>query len=273
MLNHPGTEDKAPVSGRLVLPAPHDETPRSSPLQPSAHFEPGQLIRRRTSAVPNELLPKFIHYWRKDPAYKVFMVAVGMVVLAAIIFVSLGSAALLGKPLFSNSYTQAPPTAVSPKGTVDLQPTFPKPKGGSGSGQSSQPPAQGTTTVINVTPTAIASMTAQPTQPGQGGPITLQIVSYPSNVVNGTRVSVTISTNQPGITVTLQVRSNVQPHNVTAGSGTTDANGNVTIGWSVFFFGSGKKATATLTAVAYDQQGQQATSSPVTVQVNLLRVA
>lgn len=272
MLNHPGTEDQAPASGRLVLPAPPDETPRSSPFPPQPRVEPGQLIRRETSSAPKELLPKIIYYWRKDPAYKVFMLAIAMVALAALIFASLGSAALPGKPLFSNSNTQSPPTVAAPKGTVDLRPAFPKPSGGSGSGQTSQPPAQGTTTVINVTPSPSASVTPQPTQPGQGGPLTLSITSYPATVSSGSRVAITISANQPGVTVSLQVRSNAQPRNYIAGSSTTDANGNATIGWFVFFVSTTHKVTATLAAIAQDQQGQQVASAPVTVQVIVQRM-
>lgn len=271
MLNHPGTEDQAPASGRLVLPAPTEETPRSSPFPQQPRVEPGQLIRRETSTAPKELLPKITYYWRKDPAYKVFMLAIALFVVAAIVFASLGSAALLGKPLFSNSNTQTPPTVAAPKGTVDLRPTFPKPSGGSGSGQTSQPPAQGTTTVINVTPSPTASVSPQPTQPGQGGPLTLSITSYPPSVSSGSRVAITISANQPGITVSLQVRSNAQPRNYIAGSSTTDANGNATIGWFVFFFSTSHKVTATLTAIAQDSQGQQVTSAPVTVQVIVQR--
>jgi hypothetical protein len=271
MLNHPGTEDQAPSSGRLVLPAPPDETPHSSPFSQNPRVEPGQLIRRQTSSVPTELLPKIIYYWRKDPAYKVFMIAIGLVVLAAIVFASLGSATLLGKPT-SSSITTNPPTGLAPKGTVDLRPTFTKPNGGSGSGQTSQPPAQGTTTIINVTPSPTASLTPQPTQPGQGGPLTLAITSYPPTVTSGTRVDITISTNQPGVTVSLEVRSNAQPRNYIAGSATTDANGNATISWFVFFIGTTHKVTATLTAIAQDQQGQQVASNPVTVQVIVQRM-
>jgi len=207
-------------------------------------------------------LPKLAWYWRKDPAYKVFMIAIAMVIVASLVFVSLVSAALFGHPSAGADLSQNPPAKVTPGGTVDLHPTFPKPTGGNGTGQSSQPPTQNTPSL---------GPTAQPTGTVQsGGQFTLQITGYPSTVANNSTVPITISTNQPGITVYLQIHYNATSLRTTAGPGTTDSNGNVTIPWTVSVFSFGRKnVQATLIAIGIDQNGHRAYSSQVVVQVLL----
>src|SRR5947209_18730051 len=115
MVNHPDSQTQGEMpplpSGKLILPA-LDEEPPGYTTQKTA-IRPEHLIRQHGQPVPRGLFAKAGYYWRKDPAYKVFMIAVGMVVLAAIIFVSLASAAFGGKSgLFSlnTPYTQNPPT-------------------------------------------------------------------------------------------------------------------------------------------------------------------
>jgi hypothetical protein len=182
MLNHPDTEPPTP-SGKLVLPDPSDEEQRVASGQHSAQIHPGLLIRPTTPPAPAKVLPKLVWYWRKDPAYKVFMIAIAAVVVASLVFVSLVSAALFGHSSPGTSLSQTP-GKVTPGGTVDLHPTFPKPTGGNGSSQSSQPPAQSTPVVgPGDTPTAGPTVTTQP-----GGPLTIQITGYPSAVSNGSRV-------------------------------------------------------------------------------------
>jgi len=209
-------------------------------------------------------LPKLAWYWRKDPAYKVFMIAIAMVVVASIVLVSLVSAALFGHPSSGAGLSQTPPAKVTPRGTVDLRPTFPKPTGGNGTGQSSQPPTQNTP-VVGPTSTVQPTVTPQP-----GGQLSLQITNYPGSVPNNSVVDITVSTNQPGITVYLQIRYNTFPSQARTGSRTTDANGNVTIPWSVSVFSFNRKhVQATLTAIGTDQNGQSGASSPVTIQVQV----
>lgn len=284
MLNHPDKEDQVPAkSGKLVLPPPLPNeagvsesidtpgtVPVTRPLSPSAgdldeRISPAQLIHPVGGPVPRGLFARLVFYWRKDPAYKVLMLAVVMVVVASIIFVSMAGA-WFGNPSGSSASTPNPPAATTTSG-VSLKPTFAPPGGGQGSTQSSQPPAQAQgTPALGTTPTPTATTPA----PGQGGALQVQITGYPSTVPNFSRVSITVSTNEPGVMVTLSIHSNGNPRNSTAGPGYTDDNGNATIPWNVFYFGSGKKfITVNITAVAVDQNGQRSYSSPVTVQVVL----
>lgn len=269
MRNQPGLEEYTPPpSGRLVLPGPEDDASSFSGqfrtvAQQGVPIHPGLLVRQNTSPAPPGLLPKLSYYWRKDPAYKVFMLSIVMVLLASIVFLALASSALSGKST-GTDYPQNPPTGVTPSGTIDLHPTFTTPGGGKGSGQSSQPPAQ-STPVLGSTPSG--NPTAQPTQP-QGGTLTVQISNIPGTVRNNSRVPVTVSTNEPGVQVELEIRYNVSPGNAFAGPKTTDGNGNATINWNVLVFSFGHKTVqAQVFAVAVDQNGQRAISTPVTVQV------
>jgi len=287
MLNHPDMEEQAPVpaSGKLVLPALSDapgsqhtpgglrtvRAPRPSTDAFNAQITPGQLIRPKAELSPKGPLPKLAYYWRKDPAYKVFILAVVMVVLAGVVFVSMAGAAWLGQPFFSSSYSRTPPASVVPGGTVDLRPTFSPPGGGKGSSQSSQPPVQ-STPVLKSTPSGDGSPTPQPspTQPGQGGNLTAQITDFSRVVADGSRAFVSVSTNEPGVTVTLYISSNASPRFRTAGPQVTDGNGNVTISWFAYYTGFGRKnANLSVTAIATDQNGQRTSSSPVTIQVLL----
>lgn len=262
MLNHPDTERPIPSSGKLVLPDLSNEEQRVSSGPHRAQFNPNLLIRQKTPPAPEKVLPKLAWYWRKDPAYKVLMIAVAMVALASVALVSLVSASMFGRSSSSVSYSSTPPAKVVPKGPVDLHPAFPTPGGGNGTGQSSQPPAQNTPS-LGPTSTATAQPTVQP-----GGKLTLQIVNYPATVMNNSRVGIMVSTNQPGVSVYLQIRYNAQPMRASAGPRTTDGNGNVTIPWSVLVFSfNHKNIQATLTAIATDQNGQRVSSNPVVVQV------
>jgi hypothetical protein len=266
MLNHPDTELPESSSGKLVLPELSEEEQRTASGQFRAPIHPGLLIRQERPQTPKKLLPKLAWYWRRDPAYKVFMIAIVMVVVASIVFVSLVSAAVFGRSTSGASLSQNPPSKVAPGGPVDLHPAFPTPGEGKGTAQSSQPPAQ-STPVVGPTGT----VTVQPTGTVQpGGQLTLQIVGYPATVNNNTVVDITVNANQPGISVYLQIRYNAVPSQTRAGPGTTDANGNVTIPWSVSVFSySRKHVQATLTAIGTDQNGQQVHSDPVVIQVML----
>jgi hypothetical protein len=260
MLNHPDTERPIPSSGKLVLPDLFDEEQRVSSDQHRAQFNPNLLIRQKTPPAPKKVLPKLAWYWRKDPAYKVFMIALAMVVLASVVLVSLVSASMFGRSSSGVGYSQTPPAKVVPNGPVDLHPAFPTPGGGNGTGQSSQPPAHSTP---SLGPTTTGQPTMQP-----GGQLTLQIVNYPATVTNNSRDDITVTSSQPGVSVYLQIRYNVQPMRASAGPRTTDANGNATIPWSVFILSFGRKnAQATLTAIATDQNGQRVSSSSVVIQV------
>ncbi len=261
MLNNTETEQFTPVAENLRVSAPLDQEQRLVNIPLEAPLHPGLLIRQKTTPAPKKLLPRVAFYWRKDPAYKVFMVAVAMTVVASMVFISLASASLFGVSIPSTSYTPKPPTNVIPKGTVDLQPGFPKPGGGTGSDQSSQPPPQ-SNAVPGATTTAQPNPTNQP-----GGPLNVQITNFSPVVVNGSHASVTVSTNQPGVQVFLQISYNVRPYQATGGPQTTDGNGVARIRWTVRVAASSRGAQATVTAIAVDQNGQQVSSNPVTITI------
>jgi hypothetical protein len=189
------------------------------------------------------------------------MIALVMVVLAAVVFVSLASSAIFSPSNPGPGYPQAPSANAAPTGKVDLKPGFSTPNGGKGSTQSSQPPAQKTPT-LSSTPTATV-------QSGPGGPLSLQITDYTHTVASGSSASVTVSTNQPGITITLQIRYSGTVFSQNPGAQTTDGNGNATFSWTVFLisnFGH-KSVSAEVTAYATDQNGQSSHSNSVKIQI------
>ncbi|HEV2580487.1 MAG TPA: hypothetical protein VGT44_06505 [Ktedonobacteraceae bacterium] len=279
MPNHPEMEERnqPPTSGKLVLPSLPDTpglpgtfpTPRPYTETYNAQITPAQLIRPKGPAAPHGLLARLAFYWRKDPAYKVFMLAVVAVLLASIVFVSMAGAAWLGKPFFGSPYTQSPPTVTAPTGTVDLHPTFGPPAGGTGSGQSSQPPAQSTPALGNTpTPSGSPSPQPSPTQPGQGGTLTVQITGYLPVVPNNSHVPITVTTNEANVTVNLYMQSNGNPPFKRFGPGITDSSGMVTIDWFVSYFSIVKRTiTVSITAIGTDQNGQSIRSAPVMVRV------
>jgi hypothetical protein len=261
MINQPDTQEQEIQSGKLVLPAPPSVEQQMYFGGQKAQLRPEQLIRKKIQPAPKGAGAMIAYYWRKDPAYKVFMIAMAMVLLAGIIFISLASAAFLGNPnFFASSTSQTIPKESNPTGTVNLRQTFPTPGGGSGSNQSSQPPMQ-------QTPALQPTAGQQSPTPG-GGALNVQITSIPSQVVNGTIVRVGVSTSVPGISVLLVIHYNAQGGRNTAGPGITDNNGTANIPWFVLTYGFGKKSVqAFVYAVATDQNGQQVKSQTQIVQV------
>jgi len=264
MINQSDMQNQEPRSGKLVLPVPPPEQQRMYNGGQQGHLRPEQFIRPRTGLAPKSTLARLAYYWQKDPAYKVLMIAMVVVLLAGIVFVSLASSAFLGNPNFfasasSSSPPQPPSAGVNPSGTVDLRPSFPTPGGGNGSNQSSQPPMQQTPALQ---PTATGTTTQN------SGTLTLQFTNIPTQVVNGTTVDVGVNTGEPGASVQLVIHYNVQPYRASEGPQIADSGGNATIPWPVFAFGFRQKLVqATVVAIATDQNGQQAKSQPATVQV------
>ena len=280
-MNHPGKQaeqfdDASPVDTqpKLVLPAPptaemptyngQHAIPTYTGKYPS-QVRPEHLIRRQINPTPKGPLAKLGYFWRKDPAYKAFIIAIAFVMLATIFFISLASFAFLGHSGTSgnNSLSQNSSNGASPTGTVDLKPTFPAPGGANGSTASSQPPPH-STPVLQPSP----SPTLQPSQ-GPGGPLTVQITNIPSRVSDNSRVNVSVSTSQGGVNVRLVVRYNMAPYFYQSSARPTDPQGNVNLNWVVSVFGFGRNATATVVAVAMDQGGHIVSSDPMTVQIVL----
>ena len=265
MINQPEIQEPNPQQEKLVLPPP-DGNESSTPGS-SLHYtqvRPEDLIRP-AAMPPKDPFARLIYFWRKDPAYKVLIIAVGLVLIAGLLFFSLVSRAMNPNFFKLNSTSpQTPPTGVTPSGTVDLRPAFPSPGGGQGSSTSSQPPAQSTPALqptIDNTPTLQSSPT-----PGQGGTLTVQITDIPNHVQNGSVVDVGVSTNEANVTVELYVVYNAPPERGFAGPRMTDDGGNATIPWPVSVYKIGG-ARAIVVAIARDQNGQQAQSQPVSVQI------
>jgi hypothetical protein len=193
------------------------------------------------------------------------MIAMTMVLVAGIIFVSLASSAFLGNSnFFASSYTpQALPKGSNPTGTVNLRPTFPAPGGGKGINQQSSQPPMGPTPALKPTSTGQLSPT-----PGGGGTLNVQFTSIPQQVRNGSYVSVGVNTSEPGVSVVLVIRYSVQGGRSTAGPQTTDSNGNASIPWFAYTFGNGQRnVQAYVYALATDQNGQKGKTQTITVQV------
>lgn len=270
MIHHPDSQQEPhPLSGKLVLPAVSDEEymnlRASRPLQ-AFPVRPEQLIQHTTPPPPSNPLARLRYFWSKDSAYKVLMIAIGTVLIAGMLSLSLVSASLLrniGSFGGDNSLPQTPPKAVVPTGTVVLHPTFPPPGGGTGSGTSSQPPPQATPVLQPTQEDA----SPQPT-PGSGnGQLTIQINGVPGRVQNNSTVPVSITTSEPNVTVNLYVVYNAPPYRYLSTSSTTDGNGNVTINWTVSVFMVGRHAQAVVYAVATDQNGQRTQAQPASVQI------
>lgn len=266
MVNQPKTPEQELLNQRekLVLPAiPEEYSPRqiSNPPRITLPTRPEQLIRRE-SAPPQDFLAKLQYFWHKDPAYKVLMIALVMVLVAGGVFVSLLSNALLHNPNFfasNGSFSQTPVVSV-PTGTVDVRPTFAPPGGGKGSTTSSQPPAQ-STPFLQSTSTPQSS----PTPGGDG--LIVQITNIPSRVQDYRPVMVSVNTSQPNVTVSLYVIYNSAPYRGFAGPTTTDGGGNATISWTPTV-NKTSGGRATVVAVAQDQNGKKVQSQPVSVQVS-----
>ncbi|MGH2482015.1 MAG: hypothetical protein ACRDHW_20390, partial [Ktedonobacteraceae bacterium] len=201
MINQPDSQREPYIlSGKLILPAyPDEDYQRNSRPLPAMPVQPAQLIQRKTPPLPQTPLAKLRYFWGKDPAYKVLVIAISAVVIAGLLLLSLVSSTLLhNTKLFAmgNSFSPAPPTGVTPIGTVDTHPTFPPPAGGTGSGTSSQPPAQST---VVLQPTVDSTATT-------GGQLTVSISGVPGRVHNNSVVNVSVNTSEPNVTVELVVR-------------------------------------------------------------------
>jgi hypothetical protein len=261
MVNQPKTPEQELLNQRekLVLPALSEEySPRqiSSPPRITLPTRPEQLIRRE-SVPPQDLLARLRYFWHKDPAYKVLMIALVLILVAGGLFVSLLSNALLHNPGFfaaDSSFSQTPVVSV-PKGTVDVRPTFAPPGGGKGSTTSSQPPAQST---------PFLQSTPQSTSTPGGGGLTVQITNIPSTVQDYHTVMVSVNTSQPNVTVSLYVVYNSAPYRGYAGPTMTDGGGNATLSWTPMIYKT-TGGRAVVVAVARDQNGQKVQSQPVSV--------
>jgi hypothetical protein len=264
MINQPEIQEPNPQQGKLILPSP-DVSESSTPAG-NLHYtqiRPEHLIRH-TAMPPKDPLARVMYFWRKDPAYKVLIIAVGLILVAGLFSFSLVTSAM--NPNFftlNKTSSQVPPAGVTPSGTVDLRPVFAVPGGGQGSSTSSQPPAQSTPVLQ---PTDNPPIIQSSPTPDQGGTLAVQITDIPNRVQNGSVVDVEVNTNEANVTVELYVVYNTLPYRDFAGPRMTADGGNANIPWPVSVYRVGE-ARAVVVAIARDQNGQQAQSQPVSVQI------
>jgi cytoskeletal protein RodZ len=259
--NHPNLPGQEPAQQRLVLPAHSEE----QQYQPGAHTQrvfvhPDQL-RPQVPATYAHPVSKLGALWR-DPAYKVLMVAAAMVLISGIVFAAFIFNAFAQQ---TNSTSQAVTSSKGMTNTathpINTPPTFPTPSGGQGSTQgSSQPPKTAPVVLPTLTP---STATQQPTNQN----LQLQITSIPQEVRNNSDVQVTVTANQPNVSVHLQVTFDNSIITNTAGPQQTDGNGNVTLDWHVADISFKQSFVARITAIATDQNGQTTQSQTVSVQV------
>jgi hypothetical protein len=265
MIERPNTQEQTPQPGQLVLPAyPGEKQYIHAGQQPPAGLSQyTHLGTTPTFTDISNLFQQLSHFWHKDAAYKVLMIAVAVVVLSGLLFMTLGTTSLLqGLGFISQNVTvpQNPSAEARVTGTVDLRPTFPTPSGGNGTSKSSQPPPSS-----SYYPPTSSDSTPTP-QPTPSAQLTVQITSIPSRVSNLSSVFVSVATSEPQIDVRLQVYYNAPPYTYTSISRTTDGSGNAVIPWHVQVTTRGtKNVIATVVAVATDQNGQRVISQPVQV--------
>jgi hypothetical protein len=269
----PDTQADKLASGDTLPPAisqtsqtsPHTDTPAPGTTQPftspdnalASSQSPTRL--RPTTFAPSNIYTRS----QQDSPYRPFLIAFALLIIC-IVVLSLLSRALLQLPsLLGGAQIATTP----PPGTVDIRPVFPTP-GGQGSTQSSQPPPSGTPTIAPTTPTPTVTVTVTTTPtPGQSGTLTVQILSVPPVVANNTNVNVAVNANQAGVTVQLLVVYNVPPGIYESAQAITDSNGNAVLLWRVHVISQGQAVTARLNVSAHSPDGQQAMSTPITVQV------
>ncbi len=276
MIDQPEMHELEQPQEKLVLPAVPSEQPHLLQQQqppevytnPRLHVSQAMLIRHNTPPPPRSPFAKLVYFWRKDPAYKVLMIAVAMVVIAGLLLTMLVSSTLLhslGGFAAGGAVVQNPAGTAQPIATVDHKPAFPTPGGGQGSTVTSQPPMQ-STPVLQPTST-LPPPQSSPSPPPQGG-LSVQITSIPNHVRNNTIVNVGVSTNAANAQVLLLIYYPAFPYRSTAGPVTSDGNGNANLNWFVSIRSfTNRVVEASVYAVVRDQNGQTVRSQPVFVQV------
>jgi hypothetical protein len=231
----------------IILPAPEELQPYYQPGQQSPSgrlIRPEDMVRTPPSSLPANPLARLSHLWKKDPAYRVLLIAISIVLFSSLI------CGILLANAFSQSTTQR--TGTNPQQGIHAAST----------------PAPTATPIPTPTPTP----TPIPTPTPVAGPLTVQITNIPNRVQNNTIVRVGVTTGVQGMTVHLSViyhydglpfsnTTNTQSQN-------TDGQGHVNLAWRVQALRLGRTVTAQVVAIAEDQQGQQTTSEPVTVQIS-----
>ncbi|MBO0779866.1 MAG: hypothetical protein J2P37_13670 [Ktedonobacteraceae bacterium] len=241
--------------GKLILPPTQQEAPPQASdatvFHPTApRVRPEHLIRPTSPQMQGSFFTRLRQQLRNDPAYRVLAIALAGVLIAGIVFIVFASSLLASPGPQQNSaalMAQASATAAA---------------------QQAPTPEPSPTEVPTPTPTVPPVPTLEPTPTTAPDVLTLQIVSIPQSVVNGTRVPVTVQSSLPDTTVRLHVTYTGAFGSFNSRAVSTGDDGTVTLNWSVSVIGgSNRTVTATVYAVAFDQFGQQVLSQPVSVLV------
>ncbi len=256
-----------PGQSKLVIPAYFDEQQYGN-MDQTLRVKPRQITQTQRltpqypTHPPTNSFSKLPLLWSKDPAHKVLIIAAIALILSGILFIGLASTLFLqNSNVLTQNNTASQDASSNVPGTVDLHPMFPTPNGGNGGNTSSQPSAY-------PTPTLDSNLPPDGLQTPISGPLTVQIMEIPFVVSNGSTVSVGVITNEPGVEVTIDVHYRPSGRNYQSGPRLTSSNGYATLPWRVQVhedvFGM---TTATVNAVASDQNGQRAVSAPRTIQI------
>lgn len=262
MLEDPSDSHKQPTP---LHAAPTEEYHAPEYLVPAPPFQAGRLIQHNQASATRSSGSRYsriVRLWHRDPAYKVLFVAIGVVLVSGIVCI-----ALLARLITQISPSSAPITHLPPG--PQPAPTFavlPTPQA---TATPVPTPIPTPTAVITPSPIVTAPAIIQPT-PNPDQRLTAQIGPLPAQINNNVIVPVTVTTNQPGATVSLFVTYSAIPILYTSNPQITDASGSTTFSWSVHertFSPFTRMVAANLTAIVRYQGRQQATSQTMTVHI------
>ena len=209
---------------------------------------PEYLLHTQPSSSPANPLAKLAHLWHSDPAYRVFFLALATVLISGLVCLAIISNLFKAPSSTSQGPDAHQTTGISAPTLVNIPTPMPTP---------------------TPSPTPIIEPTT-PLPPPAPSQLAVQITNIPSVVMNNTTESVSVTTNQPGVSVSLSVTYNsATPSTFNDGSKTTNSNGQATLPWHVNVHPLKKFSTVTahVTVFAQDTNGQNATSQAVTVQI------
>jgi hypothetical protein len=235
----------------IFLPAPEEQQPYMPVQQPSSYVRrvrPEDLLRRSQSSLPANPLTRISYLWKRDPAYRVLFIAIGVVLLSSLISVGLVAA----------MFNQPGPQGAQPGGSNSQQTNI-------GNVNLNTPTPAATPTPIPTstpTPEPTPTPTPVPTQPPVNATLTVQITDIPTTVQFGGTVLVSVNTSKPNVSVHLSALSNGRQATIT-GSKKTNDQGNATLSWTVIQ----QPGAIEVVAIAQDQQGHVVNSDPVPVQI------
>jgi serine/threonine protein kinase len=251
----PTSDAPMPSASSAVTSLSIEEPPSAAPELP---------LPFPANALPITPLPQVAQPKRNQKRVARRSVLVGLAGVAVASITGIGISSLVSAPkrqTTSRSTQQEIDRATSPASTPD-------------SAGSQAPTVRGTTSTMspgsaqNPEPTIPPSPTDKPGSKNKQ-PLTVQITNPPMRVQNNSQVNVDVSTNEPGVTVTLRVSYNAPSPQDVILQKITDSSGQAIFSWQVQVPNTLSSNTiATLTVSALDQYGRQAEAASLTVTVS-----